>query len=206
MPPTPANVRARVETDLDDPALQALIDEAVEEITDRYGPYRDDDTPITVTLEGRRRKLALDRPADTITTIVEYFTVSAADVEFADFSDEWVDVGEATTTLATDDWRLWHAGRTLERLFTGTHPRVRWGTRIDITYQPVDDTKQRDEVVVKLTILAVNYDGTIELKVGDVTRVSGLRSKTGGESPLIYADERERLLTSLQPRRGLMFR
>lgn len=209
MPPAPADIRGRVETDLADPAIQAIIDEAVQEIEDRYGPYRDPDAPISLTVEGRRRKLSLPRPVDASETVVvvEWIVADARDVEFADeLDDAFIDVGQTSLTLNANDYRVWYGGRTLERLYTGTHPRVYWGSRVDLTYVPVDDTARRNEVATKLTILSLRYQGVIEERVGDVNVTYGLRSSSGGGSALVFADERERLLVSLQPRRGLMLR
>jgi hypothetical protein len=196
MPPTLADVRGRFETDLSDPSLQALIDEATGEIIRRFGPYRDTGTPITVTIKGRRRRLDLLRPLDASQSIaiVEYHSLWG-----------W---GETDITLAADDYRVWFAGRQLERLHTGTNPRWHWGERVEVTYVPVDDTLQRDEVAVKLVILALNYQGVIDLKVGDVQTTYGQRSagQNPGQSPLFYNVERDNLLKTLQPRRGLMLR
>lgn len=209
MPPAPADIRGRVETDLADPAIQAIIDEAVEEIEDRYGPYRDTSTPFSLTVEGRRRKLDLPRPLDTseAVTLVEWIVADARDVEFAsELDDAFIDVGQTSLTLDATDYRVWYGGRTLERLYTGAHPRVYWGSRVDLTYVPVDDTARRNEVATKLVILSLRYQGVIEERIGDVNVTYGLRSSSGGGSALVFADERERLLTSLQPRRGLMLR
>lgn len=220
MPPAPSDVRARFETDLPDQTIQATLDDAVQEIETRFGPYRDPDNPISVTLSGARRILSLPRPLDETqpVEIVEHWLTGGLDVEWPEW-DETVELGEwwwedsppvddvdTPTTLADDDYRVWNGGRTLERLFTGTNPRIKWGMRADITYVPVDDTPRRDEVVTKLAILALQYQGVIEQKVGDVTNTYGMRSSASGGSPLVYAEERERLLSSIQPRHGLTLR
>jgi hypothetical protein len=209
MPAAPADIRDRVETDASDATIQALIDEAAGEIISRYGPYRNVAEPITVDVAGRRRRLDVWRPIDTGQTvsIVEHWVADDQDVFSASDYEGWLpDTGETTTGLDSTDFRIWNGGRTVERLYTGTHPMVYWGSRVEITYVPVDDTKQRDEVVRKLAIIGLAYQGLISQQVGDVQFMFGLRSASGGGSPLIYVDERERLLSSLQPRKGLMLR
>lgn len=210
MPPAPADIQARVETDLDTTHLQALIDEAVADIEDRYGPYRSTavpPAPIQIMLEGRRRMLEIMRPLDDTqaVSITEYITADPRDVEFSAYVEDWWPmVGEVATVLAADDYRVWHSGRTLERLFTGTNPRVFWGSRVQISYVPVDDTARRDEVVIKLVILGLAYQGVLEQRVGEVMTTFGPRTAAGGGSPILYQDEREKLLKTLEPRRGLM--
>lgn len=198
MPPTPTDVRGRFETDLSDESLQSLIDEATNEIISRFGPYRDAENPITVTVHGRRRRLDLLRPLD------ETEAESAVIVEH---HSEW-GYGETDVTLAADDYRVWYTGRQLERIRTGTHPRHHWGDRVDVTYVPVDDTLQRDEVAVKIVILGLNYQGVIDQSVGEVKTTYGQRSagQNPGQSPLFYNVERDNLLGTLQPRRSLLLR
>lgn len=188
-------LKERVESDLSDPELQSILDEATAAITDRYGVPG---AEITVTLEGHRRTLDLVRPAAAITSISE---------------TRW---GTDAIVLADDDWRLEHGGRTLRRLDTGTNPywswwrdaddRWRgWGRLVTVTYTTLDDSAQRDEVALKLAILAIEYEGVVERTVGDVRTTKGARSWQPGQSPLVYSDERERLLRSLAPRKGLLF-
>lgn len=201
------DVRGRVETDLTDPALEALIEAENAEIEKRFGPAA---TPITITLKGRIRTLDILRPIDPgqPLKVTEYLVAEAADVEFASTVDEWwPDVGEVKKELDSTDYRVWNGGRTLERLYAGaaTFPRVYWGSRVEVAYTPVDETPQRDEVCMKLVLLSLVYDGLIETTVGEVRVTKGARS-SGGGSPLPYVDERERLLRTLQPRKGLLLR
>lgn len=211
MPPTPDQIRDRFETDASDDTLSALIEEAVEEIEDRYGPYRDPDSPLVVLLPSRgRRRLDIPRPIDTSQPIqiTEWLVADWEDVMFADaYEDSWVDVGETEHVLDDTDYRVWNRGRTLERLYTGAWPRVFWGSRVQVTYQPVDDTAKRDEVAVKLVILALQYQGSVSQRAGDVqTQFSSTRASTPGQSPLLYSDERDALLRRLAPRRGMLLR
>lgn len=169
---TPADVRARAETDLADPALQKLIDDAVSEIVQRHGPAGQ----VVVELDGSGRLLDLVRP------------VGAGAVTISERASDGTSVA-----LAADDWRSMHGGRTLERLGDGTNPAARWAGRVTVTYTPVDDAARRDEVTVKLAVLALNYEGVQSRTVGDVqTRHAD------------YAAEREKLVASLSPRPGLL--
>lgn len=182
-------VQARIETDLDPDELQRLIDEADQEIIERFGPHADPDDPITVTVDGRRRKLDLARPADEAEglAVTEHLTA-------------W-GLGDQATTLAADDWRLANGGRTVERLASGSNARSRWGDRVEVTYVPHDDANQRQEVIVKLVQLAVEYRGVASERVGDTTTSYTSGALAGG---LVYSAEREKLLGSLAPRKGLV--
>ena len=182
-------VQARVETDLDPEELQRLIDEALSEIEDRFGPIADPANPITVTRDGDRRRLDLARPID-----------ADHDIEVAEHVSSW-GTGETTTELAADDFRLRNGGRTLERLATGTNARTRWGTRVDVTYVPVNDGNQRQEVTIKLVQLAVEYEGVAIRRVGDTATTHTSGAAAGN---LIYGQEREKLLQSLAPRGGML--
>lgn len=181
-------VRARVETDLDDSELQNLIDEADAAITAQYGPAASPLNPVTITVDGRRRYLDVSRPIDTTQAVVIVETRRWYDGAYG-FG------GTDITTLAVDDYLISNGGRTVERVTTGVNPWWRWGTTVQITYTPVDDTPQRQEVLIKLVQLAVTFDGTSMTRVGDVTE-----SKPG------YLSQRDELLYSLSPRKGLLFR
>ena len=186
---TVAAVRDRKETDMADPTIQALIDTAEADIVARYGPYAQD-TPITIQRFGDCKTINIERAIDsgTVIDIVET-------------------AGTVVTTLADDDYRVWTSGRWLERLRTGTNPRHRWPDLVAITYTPVDDTILRTEVATKLVVLSIEYEGVIESRVGDTMITHGMRSAgSGGESPLIFVQERERLLESLMPVGPVMLR
>lgn len=187
-------VQARIETDIAPDELQLMIDEILAEIEDRYGASADPDNPVAITVEGLRRKLDLVRPMDVAqdVAIVEHIGRHHWDT--------------TVQTLATDDWLAWNGGRTLERLNTGTHPRIRWGHRVDVEYVPINDGNQREEVVIKLVQLNVEYEGVIERQVGDVRTTHGPRSPQPGQSALGYQEERDHLLESLAPRKGIFLR
>ena len=170
-------VKERVETDLTDIELQAMIDEVVAEIDDRFGP----NVEITVhvgehrELDGDRVYLTVDRRIDQAQplTIVEIDR-------------------SAETTLAADDYRVRDRGLTLERLTDGTNSRSFWQRLVRITYTPVSDAKQREEVAIGIVQLEVQY--------------RGLASERAGDWQASYPDaaaDREKALMSLAPRRGL---
>ena len=174
-------VKLRIETDLTDAELTSMIDEVVAEIDARFGIVG----AITVfldgdrALDGDRKFLALDRPdgGGTI-TITEI-----------DGTDE--------TTMAADDFRILHGGRTLERLIDGTNGRDFWERLVKVAYTPVSDQKQRDEVVIKMVQLDVTYRGLDKQeKAGDFQR-------GGSVTPDAYTRERETLFGQLVSRRGL---
>lgn len=180
-------VQARVESDLAPAELQRLIDEANQEIIDRYGEHTDPPTVITVQIEGCRRKIGLIRPLNVGATpapVVKEYTGSQVGAE-------------TETTLAANDYRVWNDGRTLERIQTGTNPGLGnyagWGHRVQVTYMPQNDGNQRQEVIIKLVILSTEYKAVWGRQVGDVDT-----------EYYTYNQERERLLRSLAPRKGLM--
>lgn len=175
-------VKERIEHQLFDPELQRLIDEANQEIIDRWGPAADPANPITAQLDGGDARIFLARPIDPAHPVTVTEFVSSA---------PWG--GETSTVLSANDWRSWHGGRTLQRLGSGANPRTRWGERVTVQYTPQNDGNQRQETIIKLVQLAVEYEGVDESTVGD------LRLKRGD-----YIAKRERLIAQLAPRRGLL--
>jgi hypothetical protein len=173
-------VKERVETDLGDKELEALIAEAQSDIRNRYGADRDTEAPITVEMHGETRALDLLRPLDTTEAIK---VVEEVDTRY----------GISITELAADDYRVWNGGRTLQRLVTGTNARRYWGQRVEVTYVPQDDQATRDEVTVRAVKLAIEHQAVSSQKVGDVQT-----------SHLDYSSEREKIITDAAPRKGLM--
>ena len=177
-------VKLRIETDLTDAELQAMIDEVQSVIDEKYGVVG----AITVfldgdrNLEGDRRFLNLIRPRDSAQAIVI----------------TEIDVGNDETILAADDFRILHGGRTLERLNDGMNGRDFWERLVKIAYTPVSDVKQRDEVIVKLVHLDITYRGlNKQVKAGDFQ--SG-----GGVTFDAFMKERDVLIDSLSPNRGVL--
>lgn len=171
-------IRARIETDLSDVELQAMADQATAEIERRYGAV----AAITVSLAGGGEVLQLTRPMDTALskTVVEILVAGHGGAD-------------SRQTLAADDYRVLHGGRTLQRLADGTNGRSCWAPEVEISYTPVSDSRQREEVTIKLVQLDLNW--------------RGLTSERAGDWQAAYPDvaaEREKLLASLAPRGGLV--
>lgn len=176
-------IRRRVETDLLDGELDQLIADAQLVIRTIWGPDRDVGAPLVVSVDQPRNIINLNRPAD-----------EDEDVEIVESSIGFV--APDTLTLEADDFRIRNGGRTIERLGTGTNPGrwyAGWERRVTVTYVPQDDQAQRDEVVIKLVILGIQYEGLGKAKVGDVDITHA-----------DYSKERGRLLDSLNPRPGLL--
>jgi hypothetical protein len=177
-------VKARIETDLDDAEVQAMIDGIVTEIERRYGP----NGPITEhrgderELLSHRRFIDVVRPIDT-----------GAAIELVEIEPPNTGAAGNETTLAANDYRVLHGGRTVERLVDGTNGRMYWAPLVRITYTPLSDAAQREEAVIRLMQLAIND--------------RGLASERAGDWAASYRDggvEAEKILASLAPKRGLL--
>lgn len=183
-------VKERTGSDLSDAELQAMIDAIAAELAARFGPVGQ----ITVELgdptdpcSRERRNLRLPRPADTAQaiTIVELDPANS---------------GLAATEIQLDatDYAVLHGGRTLQRLTGGTHGRFRWAPLVKVTYSPVGDQAQRDEVTIKIITLDLSYRGQVKMEQAGDYRWQGALT------PDAYAAERESLLASLAPRTGMV--
>lgn len=169
-------VKERIETDLSDTELQAMIDEITAEIEGRYGA----NGSITVflgddrELDGYRTFLSLVRPLSGTAVVTEI-----------DHTEE--------TVVAADDFRVIHDGRTLERLNDGTTPRTFWQRLVKVVYVPVSDVLERDEITILLVQLGIEYRGLKSEKAGD-----------HAASYMDYTTERTMLINRLSPRRGVL--
>ena len=167
-------LKIRVETDLTDLELQAMIDETVAEIEARFGV----NASIIEIVDGDRIFLSLHRLIDdgqsiTVVEITPAHTGAVAN----------------ETTLASNDYRIRHGGRIVERLIDGTNGRDGWAPLVRLTYTPVSDSKQREEVVIRV------------VQVDLVER--GLSAEKAGDYNATYRDataERERLIQRLAPK------
>lgn len=139
-------VKERIETDLGDAELSALIAEGRAEIELRYGPDRDTGTPLVLAKSGARKTIDLNRPIDAGETV----TIT-----------EGTDTAEVTLTAA--DYEITNAGRTVERI------GQIWDADMSISYVPVDDQPQRDEATIKLVQLSIAFQGVDQQDVGDVS-------------------------------------
>jgi hypothetical protein len=179
-------VKERTGSDLSDSELQAMIDGIADEMDMRFGPagqitvdLGDLDDPTTAYL----RTLRLVRPLDTAqdVTIVESDPGNSGDVS-------------ASVTLAADDYRVMHGGRTLQRLPTGTNGRSYWAPLVSATYTPIGELAARAEATIKLIQLDLSYRG-------------GLKSERAGDYQFTLSDtvaaDREAIFDGLAQRRGM---
>ena len=167
-------LKTRVETDLSDAELQAMIDETVAEIEARFGV----NASIIETLEGNRIFLSLHRLIDEGESLV-VVEINPANTGAA--ANE--------TTMNADDYRIRHGGRIIERLIDGTNGRDGWAPLVRVTYTPISDQIQRDEAVIRV------------VQVDLVER--GLSAEKAGDWNATYRDatkERERLIQRLAPK------
>lgn len=157
-------LKLRFETDLADNELQRIIDEGAAEIARLYGPDPDAGAPVVEVIPAGDTLIFLSRPAATITSVV--ITDSA---------------GTETTLVADTDFRTWYGGRVIERV-----GGLYWAPST-VTYVPLDDTSQRQEVVIKLAILTLEYRALKSERAGDY-------SATFAD----YTEERAKILGSLR--------
>ena len=172
---TVERLREFIDTDELDPALQTYLDSEEAEIIRLHGPH----ATASETLAGGRRNLLLSRPANSVTTVSEIL------IEL---------YGSRTVALVADDWRFSFSSRSLERLTSGTNPRLYWGARVEVAYVPESDNEQRTLGLVNLCKLAIEYRGVASERFGDVSRNMG-----------DYTSERMKLLRSINPRVGFRF-
>ena len=144
--PRLAEVRARVETDLDDATLQTIVDGEIESLQREAGKETETETQYASGL----KKIVLKRLPKSITSIKERVTLTADEV-----------------TLATDDWRQTGLYG-LFRVTDGTNPASRWGAEVVIAYVPEIDTNLRDRIVFDLVQMAVEFRAFDEETAGDL--------------------------------------
>lgn len=129
---TAAQFREHAPSTLIDAAIGRLLDDAEQEITRYAGPVG---STVTEWAAGDGAFLATSRRVSAVTSITE---------------TRWL----ASTTLATDDWRL-RSPYVLERLRTGTNPRSCWAGTVSVVYTPEDDTATRMMVQLDLCKLTI---------------------------------------------------
>lgn len=167
-----AEIRALVDTELGDAALQVLVDSAYEAIDQRLDP---DNGTATELLTARGDRIMLARPATEITTISEYW--------FA---------GSVPRVLAADDYELLPSGQTILRLWTGTTPAYRWLGRVRVDYVTRPASNLRDSVASQLVALDIIPTGVSEVSIGSYSERYDNKKST-------YAEQREAILGTLRP-------
>lgn len=150
-----AEIQAHIETDLTDPAIQRLINDAEAEIDDKIGEFATQFDEFQG--ETMANAFYLTRKASEITTVVE-------EVKSGD--------GYTATTLSADDYELRFNGRQLRRLTTGTNPAATWGDTVTVLYVPKDDEARRIRVTIDLVKLAIAFNALDSEKIGDYSAQS----------------------------------
>lgn len=167
-------VNERIEHDLTSGEITDLIAEATNEINARYGPPG---ALVTRILDGHRRRLDFPDPID-----------ATEPVTITETASRW----SPATPVTETEYVIRNGGRTLERV-ARTSLRGEWGSTVTVIYTPISNQAQREEVTIGLVQLAIDRLGVEQLDVGDM--------KT---RRVDYVAERERLLGSLAPRRGML--
>jgi hypothetical protein len=173
VPVTVAEFRDRVNSDVGDDAIQALLDAAEESILARYPAGSG-----TEVHDGGQSYIFLRHRATSITTITE--TVSGTDTELDD-----------------SDFRLRDDGVSVLRLSTGLNPPIAWGRASPTWGSPVTVEYEMEDYDAELARVQV---ALVEL---DLNAMPGLTSETIGawseqaNSGIPYATEREAILASL---------
>lgn len=180
-------VKLRLQTDLPDSELLAMIDAIAAELDARFGAAG----AITVELgdplapaDRLVTTLRLIRPADTAQAI----TVTEIDPGNTGLASH-------ETVLDPADFRILHGGRTLQRLTGGPNARTHWAPMVRVAYTPIGLAAARDEVAIKLIALDLSYRGA-------------LRSERAGDYQVTLsgdmAADREAILQTLEDRRGMV--
>lgn len=130
-------VRAQVETGLEDDELLSVIERAEIELVRQLGPNAEDGN-ITQTLYGDGELLYLTRQPASIVSITEYGSWSP----------------DATATVLTSP--AYYSDLTL-----GTLRRIGsdWATRVVVVYAPVDDDDERRAALIDLVRLYLSGSG-----------------------------------------------
>jgi hypothetical protein len=172
---TVAELRTFIKTPLVDSALQSLLDATEEDIVKFAGPPGD----VTELIDGGYRRLTLNRPASSITSIKETIGLTLT----------------SQITLAPDDYRIRAYGYVLERLGTGTNPRWYWGRLVEVTYAYAGDTAVREMVQVDLVKLELAFSAGVAAETIGSWSIS-YRSSTAEGS---QEDMRNEILSRLNP-------
>ena len=163
-------LRGLVDTSLGDTSLQTYLNAAYEAIDQRLPP----DSPVTELFAVGGDRLMLSRPAESVTTVIEW-------------------TGFNPTTLGSSDYELMPSGQTLLRLHTGSSPAWRWRGRVRVQYDPKSAQNLRDSVAAQLVKLDVNTQH------GITQQSLGSFSESYGQGGASYDAQRESILSTLNP-------
>ena len=183
-------VKERSGSDLSDTELQAMIDAITAEIEARLGPTGE-------------RMIELGDPSDPDSRYLTTLKISppldaAQAVTVVECDPANSGLVAAEIELASNDYRMLHGGRTLQRLTGGSNGRQFWAPMVKITYTPkgdAGDQAAREEAIIKLMQLDLSYRG-------------GLKSERAGDYQFTLAGdvsaEREQILEGLATRHGMV--
>lgn len=141
-----AELRALINTGLDDTRLGAIITREETEIDRRLGAASDGSTTsIVETKPGGGANFYLRRPIVSVTQVRERIAL-----------------GQAFTTLLASQYQVWADEGRLERLPTATAgvpawsmSGTLWGALIEVTYVPIDDRERRKLAIVEFVRIAL---------------------------------------------------
>ncbi|MGB3793455.1 MAG: hypothetical protein WA978_12035 [Sphingopyxis granuli] len=181
-------VKERSGSDLSDTELQAVIDANIATLTARLGPAG----PVTVELgdlsDPHSRMLATLRITPPIAT------GEAVTIVELDPGNSGAEAAERELDAA--DYRILHAGRTLQRLTGGPNGRTYWAPLVRLTYTPQGAAPaERDEAVIKLCLIDLSYRG-------------GMKSERAGDYSVTLSGDpqadRKAIIDALLPDTGMM--
>lgn len=140
------DVKARVETDLDDPTLQRILDSAVAAVNRSAGNATSQTE--TVNASGSRW-VVLSRRKEQVESITERRTYDSDAV-----------------TLTSSDYRQVGDYKLL-RVADGSEAALTWGQEVVITYIPEIDPDIRDRVAIDLCQVDIEFRAYERESVGD---------------------------------------
>lgn len=143
---TLSDVRKRVETDLDDATLQAILDGAVEDVNRRAGDAASQSETFRAW---GAPEISLGRRAAAITEVVEIRSRH-----------------ESPVTLSANDFRRSGDYR-LVRVLGGDNPASCWGFEVTVEYVPEIDASLRDRVTLDVVQVDVEFRALQSEGVGD---------------------------------------
>lgn len=141
-------VRANVETDLSNDALQRVIDGEDAYIRKMVGPH---DGEFTETIRGEGYLLWLTKQAASVSLVKEY---------------GWRADPQRPQTLAATAYTIEQYGHALWRRY------LAWDTFVDVTYTPVEENALRIKALIELVRLAAQDTGVANQRVGSYSSVA----------------------------------
>ncbi|RVK81390.1 hypothetical protein CN157_05065 [Sinorhizobium meliloti] len=147
-------VKERTGAGLPDSELQAMIDSITAEIDARFGPagaVTVEIGDVTDPCSRDLRTLRLNRPLD-----------SSQPISIVEIDPGWSGNAANTVTLAANDYRVMHGGRTLARLWDGDNGQQHWAPLVRITYTPKEAPGVRDEAVIRLMQVDLSDKGGLK--------------------------------------------